>query len=645
MRAATANKGLLLVLALSLGRCTFAFGELDEPDAPLPRVSRLTLPYPQAHPGKHGIPLLVEVVNDGDAPLQLRELTVRVSREPWSVSWEASRLYPRELPAGRTTRVTLYLALASDVSGGELALNVTGFATGPDGEARTVREAPLPVVLLIGSPPDETPSDGDGDGLDDVIEAQLGTHVADRDSDGDGVGDGTEAALGVGYDSDGDGTLDALEDDSDAAGEPDLLEWRRGADPRDPADDLTYADLVVTGAGDELDGDPVTLADPADAGPTLSMREALTIAANRPGPDRISIDRTAVTTPITVSAAKASDAAVWAPITDADTFIDGGGARVQWLVNYVDDNQAKHLLLVEAARFTLRDLVIEARPEFIAGFVIVRGPPTTVQLDNLTVARVRLENGGPYGNGIIVNRTRDLYIYRLDVATEVQPYASGVYVTEGVRTTIAECTITAGGTGIGLMRTFPYDEGRDQLLRNLVSAPTGISFGAVVVDAIGNHLGPGNTGMVVGYVYGSHDSVVRDNVIHNTSVGLAVEWGVQRNRLSHNLLSDIADTAIRIYAGEPGFPPSQGGIAPPMITTVEVARVAGTHGGADGTLIEVFADVEDDAEIFLGSATLLGGVWELALAAPLPVGYGVTATATDLLGNTSALSARGEPSF
>lgn len=47
--------------------------------------------------------------------------------------------------------------------------------------------------------------------------------------------------------------------------------------------------LVVDTTSDELDG-PTTLADPLEAGPTLSLVEALWIADNRPGPDTITFD-------------------------------------------------------------------------------------------------------------------------------------------------------------------------------------------------------------------------------------------------------------------------------------------------------------------------------------------------------------------
>ncbi|MEW5852151.1 MAG: tandem-95 repeat protein [Myxococcota bacterium] len=61
-----------------------------------------------------------------------------------------------------------------------------------------------------------TPTDGDGDGLDDAEEATLGTDPADADSDDDGVRDGFEPNFAV--DSDGDGLINPLDPDSDNDG-------------------------------------------------------------------------------------------------------------------------------------------------------------------------------------------------------------------------------------------------------------------------------------------------------------------------------------------------------------------------------------------------------------------------------------------
>lgn len=68
--------------------------------------------------------------------------------------------------------------------------------------------------------------DTDGDGLSDGQEATLGTSPTDADSDDDGVPDGLEANPGV--DTNGDGTINALDPDSDGDGLFDGTEMGRG---------------------------------------------------------------------------------------------------------------------------------------------------------------------------------------------------------------------------------------------------------------------------------------------------------------------------------------------------------------------------------------------------------------------------------
>ncbi len=68
--------------------------------------------------------------------------------------------------------------------------------------------------------------DSDGDGLSDPLEATLGTDPNDADSDDDGALDGEEA--NPSDDSDGDGTLNALDPDSDGDGLFDGTELGKG---------------------------------------------------------------------------------------------------------------------------------------------------------------------------------------------------------------------------------------------------------------------------------------------------------------------------------------------------------------------------------------------------------------------------------
>ncbi|NCG17908.1 MAG: hypothetical protein GWP91_02715 [Rhodobacterales bacterium] len=67
--------------------------------------------------------------------------------------------------------------------------------------------------------------DADGDGLSDAIEGVIGSDANNADSDGDGISDRDEVGLPITpHDTDGDGTIDMLDDDSDGDGLLDFIE-------------------------------------------------------------------------------------------------------------------------------------------------------------------------------------------------------------------------------------------------------------------------------------------------------------------------------------------------------------------------------------------------------------------------------------
>ena len=78
--------------------------------------------------------------------------------------------------------------------------------------------------------PDSGPVDTDSDGLTDDVEAELGTNASLADTDSDGIDDGTETNGGEPIDTDGDGTIDALDPDSDGDGIPDIVEGTNDTD-------------------------------------------------------------------------------------------------------------------------------------------------------------------------------------------------------------------------------------------------------------------------------------------------------------------------------------------------------------------------------------------------------------------------------
>ncbi len=74
------------------------------------------------------------------------------------------------------------------------------------------------------------PGDRDGDGLDDAVEALVGTNPDEPDSDFDGVDDATEVgSVDAPLNTDGDSMIDALDDDDDDDGVPTVHEEVAGS--------------------------------------------------------------------------------------------------------------------------------------------------------------------------------------------------------------------------------------------------------------------------------------------------------------------------------------------------------------------------------------------------------------------------------
>ncbi|WP_428262428.1 thrombospondin type 3 repeat-containing protein [Haliangium sp.] len=115
-----------------------------------------------------------------------------------------------------------------------------------------------PVVSVVAT---DTVSDGDNDGIPDLIEAcELGSDPADADSDDDGVGDAEDA------DSDGDSQPDA--GDSDGDGLPDVL------DPDSDNDGVfDGTELGVTSPGADTDVSAGVFVADADASITTDPRD------------------------------------------------------------------------------------------------------------------------------------------------------------------------------------------------------------------------------------------------------------------------------------------------------------------------------------------------------------------------------------
>jgi MYXO-CTERM domain-containing protein len=117
--------------------------------------------------------------------------------------------------------------------------------------------------------------DADGDGVSDLTETALGSNPNDPDSDHDGVRDNVELSAdhsGNGpfskVDTDGDGTIDALDDDDDGDTVPTKDELGTGTLPRD-----TDADGKVDYLDADDDGDTVPTKDELGTGGAASPQD------------------------------------------------------------------------------------------------------------------------------------------------------------------------------------------------------------------------------------------------------------------------------------------------------------------------------------------------------------------------------------
>ncbi len=121
---------------------------------------------------------------------------------------------------------------------------------------------------------DDCDPDDDNDTLDDILEAGLGLDPKDPDYDNDTIADGHEVQFGgEDHDTDDDGTIDAMDLDSDGDGHPDadeagdtLLETPPIDTDGDGAPDYVDTDSDSDGVTDDLDNCPlVRNANQADA--------------------------------------------------------------------------------------------------------------------------------------------------------------------------------------------------------------------------------------------------------------------------------------------------------------------------------------------------------------------------------------------
>jgi len=105
---------------------------------------------------------------------------------------------------------------------------------------------------------------------------------------------------------------------------------------------------------------------------------------------------------------------------------------------------------------------------------------------------------------------------------------------------------------------------------------------------------------------------------------------VRFNRITRNTISSNESLGIAYEPNEDAV------VVPPVITAVDRNYVRGTCVAPDGSVVEIFCGPDNEGEIYLGSAALANG--SFVFEGQIPRSRYVTATVTDLDGNTSAFS-------
>lgn len=208
---------------------------------------------------------------------------------------------------------------------------------------------------------------------------------------------------------------------------------------------------------------------------------------------------------------------------------------------------------------------------------------------------------------------------------------------EGIRLTSAAQNVLVGdGTPAGVN----YIAGNTQegVLLDGASV-TGNIIQNNYIGVMGDNITPAGNGTDGVLISGdANANFINNNIItNNGSDGIEVNGafalGTLNNSFNQNSIFNNTAKGISIVAG------AQNGILPPAITSVTATTISGTSGA--GANIEVYADVVDEGEYFIGSTLAdASGNWSLAYTPALvPVGLNnITATQSSA-GNTSEFSA------
>jgi uncharacterized protein (TIGR03437 family) len=200
--------------------------------------------------------------------------------------------------------------------------------------------------------------------------------------------------------------------------------------------------------------------------------------------------------------------------------------------------------------------------------------------------------------------------------------------------------------GVALGAEFPtLLGGATAAERNIISghSHSGVQVSSDYNFVLGNFIGTDVTGtlalsnVMAGVEIGGENNVVQGNVVAHTGGGGLRTWG-QGVRVTPYPYNVIRRNSIYSNAGK-GILTDAGGNNMLLAPIISEVVATGARGFAcPGCEVELFSDDEDEGRVFEGAATAnSSGVFTFAKGRTL-AGPNVTATATDLEGNTSGFS-------
>ena len=364
-----------------------------------------------------------------------------------------------------------------------------------------------------------------------------------------------------------------------------------------------------------------------------SLRDALQLAGDG---DTIAFD-TGVFPPATPATISVSGSALPA-LDDGNVIIDASNAGV-----IIDGTSAGSVdgLSISSANNTVKGLQIL---NFAGDGIYITGNSNTI--------------GGNY-NGAAANKLGDGCLLS---ANDV-----GIRISGGSSNTVKGCLIgtnlagTAGSgntvEGILVSNTASSNTfgGSSAAARNVISAngsagirikDSGSDSNVVKGNYIGTDvggtadLGNGANGITVSFgaastTIGSTTSGEENLVVYNTGVGISLTGQGDLNTWRANLIYDNTGIAVTLSgAGD------NDDITAPTITSMNLTQVAGTSTEADGTIVDVFTNLDGDTDclVYVGNTTVSSGAWSLTGLSLNNDDYGV-AIQTDASGNSSEVSA------